>query len=61
MVKGRAAALADFRVDEVNGELMWETSCGDKACGGFAGTQTGIADAAHERFSTVESIGGGGF
>jgi len=43
-------ALPDLGVDQVDREVVWPAASGDKTGGGFAGTKTGIADAAHRAF-----------
>jgi hypothetical protein len=44
VIDGGAAALADLRVDQVDGEFMRRPARGDQLCGGFAGADTGITD-----------------
>jgi len=47
VVDRRPAALADFRVDQVDGEFMWASAGSNEPRGGFTGAKAGIADAAH--------------
>jgi len=54
-----ATALADLRLDQVNGELVRAAPGGNEPCSDFACTDTGIADGAHDgafRVKVVETI-----
>lgn len=42
-----SAALLDFGVNQINGQIVGPAPGGNEACGCFSGTQTGIADTAH--------------
>lgn len=48
-----AAALPDFGIDEVNGQLVLPTAGGDQAGRGFTGADSGIAHTAHRGLLVV--------
>ncbi|CAD6558113.1 hypothetical protein LMG28727_06524 [Paraburkholderia kirstenboschensis] len=50
VVDRRTAALADLGIDQIDGELMREATCGDEPRGSFTGAKTGVADAAQNDF-----------
>ncbi|SIO27773.1 hypothetical protein SAMN05444165_1869 [Paraburkholderia phenazinium] len=55
VINGGAAALADFCVDQVDGEFMRRPARGDQLRGGFPGTDAGVTDTAHGQSFTVKS------
>jgi hypothetical protein len=54
VIDGGATALTDFRLDQVDGELMREPAHGDESRGGFADADSGVTDTAHGRGFTVK-------